>query len=46
MIIVRYGEDMFDAKKGERFWYGIHEHLVKPLMASLIDRPEGGSTRN
>lgn len=46
MIIVRYGEDMFDAKKGEGFWYGIHEHLVKPVMASLIDRPEGGSTRN
>jgi CubicO group peptidase (beta-lactamase class C family) len=46
MIIVRYGEDMFDAKKGEGFWYGIHEHLVKPVMASLTDRPEGGYTRN
>jgi hypothetical protein len=37
---------MFDPKKGEGFWYGIHEHLVKPVMASLIDRPASGYTRN
>jgi len=32
MIVVRNGQDMYDASKGEDFWSGVVKYLIDPLM--------------
>lgn len=39
LIIVRYGRDMYDPKKGEGFYYGTEKYLVNMLMDALTDPP-------
>jgi hypothetical protein len=32
MIVVRNGQDMYNAAKGEDFWSGVIKYMVDPLM--------------
>jgi len=44
VIIVRNGQNLFDAKAGENFWSGIEKYLFNPLMPAIIDRQDGAKS--
>lgn len=39
MIIVRFGEALFDETKGETFFSGAEKYLYNPLMEALVEPP-------
>ncbi|MFC2124090.1 serine hydrolase [Bacteroidota bacterium] len=39
LIIVRFGENMYDSEKGEGFWLGSEKYLLNPLMECFTSSP-------
>ncbi len=39
MIIVRFGETLFDESKGETFYSGAEKYLFNPIMEALVESP-------
>jgi CubicO group peptidase (beta-lactamase class C family) len=39
LIIVRMGENLFEADKGQGFWFGAEKHLLNPIMDAYIAPP-------
>ncbi len=39
MVIVRMGDNLFDASKGEKFWLGAEKYLMDPVMDAVIEPP-------
>lgn len=39
MIIVRFGDALFDTAKGETFYSGAEKYLFNPIMEALVDPP-------
>ena len=45
IIVVRFGEDMYNPDKGEGFTYGMVKYLVDPLMDAYMEPPYPMSNR-
>jgi CubicO group peptidase (beta-lactamase class C family) len=39
LIVVRFGESLFDEGKGENFWYGAEKYLFEPLIEAIQAAP-------
>ena len=39
MVIVRMGENLFDASAGETFWIGAEKYLFNPIMDAVEESP-------
>ncbi len=39
MVIVRMGDDLYNASAGEGFWYGPEKYLLNPLMDAVTEAP-------